>query len=52
MNHSFTCPDCGCEHCEPFEATFVLYVRCWDCALLLALAPGEADPGELLAAAA
>jgi hypothetical protein len=34
MTHSFHCPDCGSEHCEPADATFVLAVRCSACDLL------------------
>jgi len=52
MDHSFTCPDCGCDHCEPDEATFVLHVRCCDCALLLAMAEHRADRSTLLRPAA
>ncbi len=33
MNRPFECPDCGCQHDEPAEATFVLTVRCLDCEL-------------------
>jgi len=32
--HLFRCPDCGREHDEPAEATFVLAVVCFDCALV------------------
>jgi hypothetical protein len=34
MTHSFHCPDCGRDHCEPAEAAFVLSVRCRSCDLL------------------
>jgi len=32
--HLFRCPDCGREHDAPAEATFVLAVVCFDCALV------------------
>ena len=51
MDHRFTCPDCGCEHREPFEATFVLHVRCCECTLLHESADDAAEL-ELLVAAA
>ncbi len=33
MNRPFECPDCGSQHDEPAEATYVLAVRCLDCEL-------------------
>ena len=52
MDHSFTCPDCGRAHREPFEATFVLHVRCCDCTLFFEIAEDVAAERELLVAAA
>jgi transcription elongation factor Elf1 len=36
MNH-FVCPECGHDHSEPLDATFVIAVRCADCDLAFAL---------------
>lgn len=33
MTYQFNCPDCGREHDEPADATFVLAVLCADCDL-------------------
>jgi transcription elongation factor Elf1 len=33
----FNCPECGHDHVEPIDATFVLAVRCADCDLTIAL---------------
>ena len=51
MDHSFTCPDCGCDHCEPYDATFVLHVRCFDCTILLELHDANGVVTDLASAA-
>lgn len=49
MDDIYLCPDCRCEHTEPYEAVLGHLARCMSCALLLeALSDEAALQAEIL----
>ncbi len=50
--HLFRCPECGREHHDPAEGTFVLAVVCFDCAFAVENESENSAPDEALFEAA
>jgi len=42
MDDIYLCPDCRCEHSEPYEAVLGHLARCMGCAMLLEALADEA----------
>lgn len=50
MDDIYLCPDCRCEHAEPFEAVLGHLARCMSCVMLLeALSDEAALRAEIMA---